>query len=217
MCRVDLHTHSLASPDGGLRLSDYRRMLDEKKLVCIAITDHDTIEFAKQAHAALGGQIIVGEEITTTDGEVIGLYLQHPIISGKSLRETIAAIKRQHGLVYVPHPFETRRKGLSARSLKGIVADIDIIETCNGRAVFQNRSKEAYAWAAEHGLPGAASSDAHGPGGWGKTYSVLDHMPTRDTLAGLLHSAQYKNSSPGVRGVLYPKYNRLRKRRTLNA
>jgi len=217
MCRVDLHTHSLASPDGGLSLADYRHMIDEKGLVCIAITDHDTIEFAKQAQLALGDQIIVGEEITATEGEIIGLYLRSPIASGRSLRETVAAIKQQHGLVYVPHPFETRRKGLSARSLETIIADIAIVETSNGRAVFQNRSKEAYAWAAEHGLPGAASSDAHGPSGWGKTYSVLDHVPSRDTLAGLLHSAQYKIGSPGVRGVLYPKYNRLRRWRTIDA
>ncbi|HSX00225.1 MAG TPA: PHP-associated domain-containing protein [Patescibacteria group bacterium] len=190
----------------------YQRMLDDHNLACIAVTDHNTIAFAQELHMQLGDRIIVGEEITTSAGEIIGLYLKHPIDKGLSLQEAVRAIKEQKGLLYIPHPFEIRRSGVSVRALATILADIDIVETCNGRAVFQNRTKEAYAWAAEHDLPGAASSDAHGPSGWGKTYSVLSEMPTRATLVNLLRGAQYKSGLPGVRGILYPKYHRMRKR-----
>lgn len=213
MCNVDLHTHSVASPDGGLSAADYRRMLARRNgLMCIAITDHNTIAFAQKLQAELGEQIIVGEEINTTEGEIVGLYLKKRVPSGLSLTETVRCITRQGGLVYVPHPFETRRHGLPAAALATIVDDIAIVEVCNGRAIFQNRSKAAYAWAAAHDLPGAASSDAHGRHGWGKTYSIVAEPPTRGTIVSLLRNAHYQSGSPGVRGVLYPKFHRLRKR-----
>jgi Predicted metal-dependent phosphoesterases (PHP family) len=74
MYKVDLHTHSIASPDGSLNEDNYRKMLETGRLDCIAVTDHNTIAFAKELHANLGDRIIVGEEITTLDGEIIGLF-----------------------------------------------------------------------------------------------------------------------------------------------
>jgi len=212
MCKVDLHTHSIASPDGGLTAEAYKRMLASGRLHCVAVTDHNTIAFAKKLRAELGEGIIVGEEITTLEGEIIGLYLERRIAPGKSLGETVQLIKEQGGLVYVPHPFETGRKGLSATALAAIRADIDIIETRNGRAMLQQCSRTAHAWAAEHDIPGAASSDAHGERGWGHTYSGLSQLPTRDTLADLLRNAHFEGGLPSLQGMLYPAWNRLRKR-----
>lgn len=213
MVKVDLHTHSIASPDGSLGEEDYRRMLDSGKLDCIAITDHNTISFAQEMNDKIGHQIIVGEEITTRDGEIIGLYLQSPVRPGMTAAETVAEIKRQGGLVYIPHPFETVRKGIKQTVLDEISIGVDIIEVRNGRAVFQNTSKPAEAWAAEHKRAGAASSDSHGWHGWGRTYSQLETAPTRATIVELLHKATYKHRLPGIRGVLYPKFNRIRRRR----
>lgn len=212
MYRVDLHTHSLASPDGALTAAHYRRMLDENRLYCIAITDHNTTDFALELHAELGDRIIVGEEITTLEGEIIGLYLRRTIPAGLSLGETVQAIKQQHGLVYVPHPFETVRKGLSLAALDTIADDVDIVEIRNGRALVQNRAAQAEEWASEHDVPGAASSDSHGWHGWGRTYSLVANKPTRLALASLLDTARHHRRLPGVRGVLYPKMNRLLKR-----
>lgn len=212
MYRVDLHTHSLASPDGALNAAHYRRMLDENGLHYIAVTDHNTTDFAARLHAELGDRIIIGEEITTLDGEIIGLYLRRTIPAGLSLSETVQAIKQQHGLVYVPHPFETVRKGLSLAALDTIADDVDIIEIRNGRALVQNRAAQAEEWANEHGVPGAAGSDSHGWHGWGRTYSTVAGEPTRLALATLLDAAKHHRRLPGVRGVLYPKVNRLLKR-----
>lgn len=209
--KVDLHTHSRASPDGSLTAIQYRRMLESGGLDYIAITDHDTIEFAQKLKAELGGRIIVGEEITASEGEIIGLYLTRRIPAGLSAAETVERICGQGGLVYVPHPFETVRKGLSAAVLHGLAAQVSIVETRNGRSL-QNRGQQATAWAAAHSLPGAASSDAHGWHGWGKTYSLLSAPPTVDSLAILLGSADYHVGSPGILGRLYPKFNRLRKK-----
>jgi predicted metal-dependent phosphoesterase TrpH len=212
MYKVDLHTHSVASPDGALTLEHYRRALAEKRLDYIAITDHNRIDFALQVQAVLGSQIIVGEEITAQEGEVIGLFLAQAVPAGLPLAQTVQQIIAQGGLVYIPHPFETVRKGLPVAALDTIADYIAIIETHNGRAIFQNKSNQAEAWARAHAKPGAASSDAHGWYGWGKTYSILERVPTRDTLPPSLAAARYAVGSPGLRGVAYPKFNRLRRK-----
>lgn len=211
--KVDFHTHSIASPDGALTEAHYQKML-QTGLDCIAITDHNTTVFAQKLHKKLGDQIIVGEEITTTQGEIIGLYLTNDVSAGLTALETVKAIKKQNGLVYIPHPFETVRKGIPQEVLDEIADFVDIVETNNGRAVFQNKSNPAKAWATRHKVAAAASSDAHGWHGWGNTYTVLHEMPTRATLLKLLVTAGRQVGSPGVRGVLYPKVNRLRKRFT---
>jgi predicted metal-dependent phosphoesterase TrpH len=211
--KIDLHTHSIASPDGSLNEADYRKMLDSGRLDYIAVTDHNTVSFALELRQKLGERIIVGEEITTLDGEIIGLYLKKAVKPGMSVAGTAAAIKKQGGLVYIPHPFETMRKGIMPDALDSIAKDVDIVETRNGRAVFQNKSKQAETWASARKLPGAASSDAHGWHGWGRTYSMLPAAPTRTTLVKLLAKATYKAGRPGLRGVLYPKLNRIRRKR----
>ncbi|HUC89730.1 MAG TPA: PHP domain-containing protein [Patescibacteria group bacterium] len=211
MYKADFHTHSIASPDGSLTLGHYRRILDSGTLDYAAVTDHNTISFAQKAQAVLGDKIIVGEEITTTDGEIIGLFLHKVVPAGLSLGEAIDRIKQQGGLVYVPHPFETVRSGLAEDALEPLSSQLDIVEVNNGRAVFQNRSAQAKAWAGKHSLPGASSSDSHGWHGWGKTYTEIAQAPDVKTLAKTLKTAKYVVQSPGLRGILYPKYNRLRK------
>lgn len=212
MYKIDLHTHSYGSPDGGLRLRHYQRVLDDGLLDFIAVTDHNRIDIAQEIQAALGRQIIVGEEITTTAGEIIGLYLKQAIPAGLTPQETIARIKAQKGLVYIPHPFETVRKGIPEPVLKKIAKDVDILEVHNGRAVFQNHSNRANRWVKDNNRVGASSSDAHGFRGWGKTYSCIEGKPTRENLVTLLSEASYAVHAPGVIGLLYPKLNRAKSR-----
>lgn len=211
ICKVDLHTHSVASPDGGLRLSDYASMLADGSLDYIAITDHDRIDFAQEAREKLGDSIIVGQEIKTVEGELIGLFLKETVPAGKTALETAELIHAQGGLVYVPHPFETVRSGMSDAGLYKIAQHIDIVEIYNGRAMFQNRSHQAMQWAEQYKKPGASSSDAHGLSGWGRTYSEISTPPTAKTLAKALHRARYNKELVGLMGSMYPKLNRIRK------
>lgn len=210
MPRVDLHTHSVASPDGGLSAAHYKRMLKGGKLDVIAITDHNRIDFAKKMHDELGDSIIVGEEITTTEGDIIGLYLSKAIPAGLSVQESAKRVRQQGGLVYIPHPFETARKGISLETLDQIAAEVNIIETYNGRTL-QNRGEKAKLWATAHSIPWASSSDAHGWRGWGNTASSMGELPTKERLAGLLNKAAHDTTSTGFIGRIYPKLNRLRK------
>jgi predicted metal-dependent phosphoesterase TrpH len=212
MYRIDLHTHSVASPDGGLRPDDYAAALEQGDLHVIAVTDHNRIDWAQRLQKKLGNRIIVGEEISCVEGEIIGLYLKELVKPGLTAVEAAKAVRRQGGLVYVPHPFETVRSGIDEATLKAIAPHVDIIETHNGRAVFQDRSRLARHYRVQFGWAGAASSDAHSRHGWGRTYSLVEELPTRQTLLDLLQAAQMTRRAPGVRGILAPKINRLRKK-----
>lgn len=212
--RIDLHTHSYGSPDGRMRAADYKKMLLSGKLDYIAITDHDTVEAAvaiKERLGDLGERIIVGQEITTANGEIIGLFLKHLVEPGQSIRKTTEAIHEQGGLVYVPHPFETVRKGVSLEALDSVSKQVDIVEVWNGRAVFQNKSHLARRWAKKHHVVGACSSDAHGKRGWGRTYTLVNRRPKPHNLVDLLSSARLKRKNVHI-GIVYPKLNRVYKK-----
>ena len=211
MIKIDLHTHSAASSDGGISLDSYKKIIKNKELDYIAITDHNRIDFAQEAKEILGENIIVGEEIMTQSGEIIGLYLKELIPKNLPLIETIELIKSQNGLVYIPHPMEKVRKGISKIDLEKIVNNIDIIEVINGRAFLGKKTSIAGEFAHQHLLTGCASSDSHGKNDWGRTYSVLKQKPTRDTLVKLLSNNDFYYKKPTIRAILYPKYNKLKK------
>jgi predicted metal-dependent phosphoesterase TrpH len=209
MLKIDLHTHSVASVDGGISAQQYRHLLDEERLNFVAVTDHNRIDFGLELHQELGDKIIVGEEIMTTAGEIVGLFLTSPVAAGLSPLDTVHAIHSQGGLVYLPHPFETVRHGLQADVLETLADYIDIVEAHNGRAFLQNRSSQALAWAKQHDKPVAASSDAHMWRGVGHTYTVIDQPPSAKDLAKTLRQASLITGRPPVISLLYPKLNRL--------
>lgn len=210
MFKVDLHTHSSASPDGGITAEQYRQLFADGTLDCIAITDHNTIDLALQMHQELDDKIIVGEEIDTQQGEIIGLFLSKAVPKGLDLTEVIHQIKAQGGLVYLPHPFETIRKGIQKHDLENVVDQIDIVEVYNGRAVAQNKGPEAAVWARLNQKPSAASSDAHGFKGVGTTFTTVEAIPSAKSLVGLLEKAPLTMERPPIHSLLYPKLHRLR-------
>lgn len=212
MFRIDLHTHSIGSPDGGVTPEEYAHLLESGTLDCIAITDHNTVEVAQAVFHKYPEKIIVGEEIDTSEGEIIGLYLTQRVVPHQSPQATITAIRSQGGLVYIPHPFETVRSGLTAGALETIQNHVDIVEVHNGRAVFQNRGPQAATWARLHGKPAVASSDAHGKKGLATTYTIVNELPSKENLLELLVHARCIINRPPLYSLLYPKYNRFRKR-----
>jgi predicted metal-dependent phosphoesterase TrpH len=212
MIKIDLHTHSYASKDGGISKNQYVNLINNKTLGYIAVTDHDTIDAALELHKILGDHIIIGEEITTKEGEIIGLYLKNVVEPHMSARDTALAITQQGGLVYIPHPFETVRKGLQKQTMDDIADLINIVEVYNGRAAFQNKAPEALTWARLHKKSIAASSDAHGHKGISRTYSTVSKKPTPASLCNLLNSAHFSTKKPPATSLLYPKINRLKKR-----
>ena len=211
MYKIDLHTHSTASYDGGINSSQYQHILDSKKLDFIAITDHNKIEQAVQIQQKLGNKVIVGEEIKTTEGEIIGLFLTKKVQANLSALQTVKAIKEQGGLVYIPHPFETIRSGITPNTLEKIFKFIDIIEAYNGRAIFQNKSSQALEFAKKYKLASSASSDAHGIKGLAHTYTLINKIPTLKNLASQLSEGQMVFKKPPLTSLLNPKANRIKK------
>lgn len=212
MYKVDLHTHSTASPDGGITFEQYEKLFEDGLLDYVAVTDHNSIALAFELHQQFPDKVIVGEEIMSTQGELIGLFLTSVIPAEKSAYETAKAIKAQGGLVYIPHPFETVRHGISKEVLDSIADEVDIIEVQNGRAVFQNEGPAATTWAKLNRVVMAASSDAHGYKGLGTTYTTLSEAPTVRNLVKLLERARLTAGMPPLRSLLYPKLHRLMKR-----
>lgn len=211
MYKIDLHTHSTASRDGGITADQYRLMIEQKTLDYIAVTDHNRIHMAQELQKTLGDHIIVGEEINTQEGEIIGLFLSKAVPRDLPAREAAKAIKAQGGLVYIPHPFETVRRGIPQTTLDELMDVIDIIEVYNGRAVFQNKGPQATTAARLNNKPGAASSDAHGLKGLACAYSEIKDKPTAKNLPELLHTAHLTMRHPPLQTLLYPKVNRIRK------
>lgn len=212
MFKIDLHTHSSSSKDGGITLNQYEDALSTGLIDCVAVTDHNRIDFAKKLNEALGDKVIVGEEIMTSSGEIIGLYLEEKIPAKLTPVDTIRLIKEQGGLVYIPHPLESFRSGLQINVLEELIDYIDIVEIGNGRALQMSKYSQILVWSNLNHIAGAASSDAHGKVGFGRTYTLIPELPTKQTLAELLKKGTPIIQRPKLRSLLYPKYNRLKNR-----
>jgi hypothetical protein len=166
---VDLHMHTDHSGDCATPVEVLLAEARTRGLGAIAVTDHNEISGALEARAKADGvKVIVGEEVKTADqGEVIGLFIEEKIERGMSLQETIAEIKRQGGLVYVPHPFDRLHSVPDYEHLLGVLSDVDAIEVFNPRVAITEFNDEAVRFAAKYRIPAGAGSDAHVPQGLG--------------------------------------------------
>lgn len=168
---ADLHTHSSASFDSLLDPLSLVARAARLGLTHVAITDHERIDGALRARDAApdGVLVIVGQEVRTTDGDLIGLFLERAVPPGATAADTAAAIHEQGGLVGLPHPFDrfrasggerAVRTGADPSALEELAGLIDYVEVHNARA-YGDANERAAGFARLHGLPGAASSDAH--------------------------------------------------------
>ena len=184
--RVDCHLHTDASGDSVLTVAELAERARQAGLDAVFITDHNVTHAAAAAAAErdLGVRVIVGEEVRTPEGDMIGLFLTERIPYVLPLAEVVGRIRDQGGLVYVPHPFDLARSSLG-RVLPGLCAagDVDVIEVFNAKIADQALNERAAALAREFALPGGAGSDAHDAPGVGAAY--LD-MPDFDGPASFL-------------------------------
>jgi hypothetical protein len=136
----------------------------------VAVTEHNNIAGALAVEKIAPFTVIIGEEARTTEGEIIGLFLHEQIPGGLSPEETVKRIKDQGGLVVVPHPFDGFRGHLREEALQRILPQVDAIEVFNARITYRRDNERAARFAAEHGLPASAGSDAHSAWETGRTY-----------------------------------------------
>ena len=166
---VDLHMHTDHSYDCATPVEVLLAEAKARGLGAIAVTDHNEVSGALEAAGkAHGIKVIVGEEVKTAEqGEVIGLFIKEKIAKGMTLEQTIAEIKRQGGLVYVPHPFDRMHSVPDYEHLLTVLDDIDALEVFNPRIAIPEFNEEAFRFAAKYRMTAGAGSDAHVPQGLG--------------------------------------------------
>jgi predicted metal-dependent phosphoesterase TrpH len=204
--RVDCHLHTVASGDSVLTIEQLADRAKYAGLDVVCVTDHNVTQAAVDAASRdLGVRVIVGEEVRTPYGDVIGLFLTERIPYVLPLEEVIARIRAQDGLVYIPHPFDPIRSSLG-RMLPALCAEgaVDIIEVFNAKISDPALNGRAVALARAYGLPGGAGSDAHDAAGVGAAY--LD-MPDFDAPAGFLAALPHAQLSGEFRDHA-PRYPR---------
>jgi glycosyltransferase involved in cell wall biosynthesis len=174
---ADFHVHSHHSKDCVMPVADILERAREVGLDVIAVTDHDSAEGGLEARELAdryGIRVIVGEEVKTSEGELVGLFLEHTIPGGMSFSQTIAAIRDQGGIVYVPHPFDRLHTIPAPAVLRANVGQIDVVEVFNSRLAFPGFNELAGRFAQRYRLPAAAGSDAHVLPGIGTALCGMD-------------------------------------------
>ena len=173
--RMDLHSHTMWSGDSTTTPDEVEQAVRESGLDVLCITDHHAVRGADELSERLECRVVVGEEMRTHAGEIIGLFLTERIPFGLSVRDTAMAIRDQGGIVYIPHPFDPMRRNISRAALDDLVEAglVDALEVFNAKTSLAHLNDEAATYAAAHGLAAGAGSDAHVPDALGAAYVDL--------------------------------------------
>lgn len=210
---VELHSHTYHSTDS---LLSPERLLDicvRKGIDRIAITDHNTTAGAFQAAVLDPERVIIGEEIKTTKGELLGYFLQEEIPPGLTPEETISRLRDQGAFISVSHPFDHTRSGSWAEEdLHRILPHVDAIETYNARTWSDHPNRVALEFALKAGILQTAGSDSHAPSEVGQTVIKMPIFHDVETFRTALTAAEIlgRRSCPLVH--LYSRYATWRKR-----
>jgi predicted metal-dependent phosphoesterase TrpH len=179
----------------------------------VCATDHNTIEGAlRLRELADGFRVVVGEEISTRDGEIIGLFLERQIERGLSAMETVERIHEQGGIVSVPHPFSHNRLNhIRREALERIAPTIDCLEVFNAREVFATDNRRAAAFALDRAIPGAVGSDAHRPWELGRAWLEVDRFEGREDFMAAVRTGTVHGRLAGSAIHLLTRYDKLLK------
>jgi predicted metal-dependent phosphoesterase TrpH len=184
--RIDLHCHTCYSRDSLTTYDELLEGMDRRGLDKVAITDHNILAGALEFHARAPDRFLVGEEIKTTQGELLALFLGEEIPPGLSPQEAIAEVHAQGGLVGASHPLDRlRAEALGRKALEAIHEQLDFLEVFNARISFARDNRLARELAVRWGLPGSVGSDAHTPFEVGRAYIEI---PPFDDPASFLDS-----------------------------
>ncbi len=201
MLKADFHIHTAYSMDCNMSLEEIIERCLETEINCVAIADHGTVEGALKMQSLAPFPVIVAEEILTSSGEIMGMFLKEGIPGGLSIKQTISLIKAQGALVCLPHPFDPFRGiRLNNEGFEELAEQIDIIEVFNARGPLFGPANKAEAFAMKYNLPGTAGSDAHSVQEIGRTYVEMPEFDGKDDFLQALRQGKISKhkSSPLV-------------------
>jgi predicted metal-dependent phosphoesterase TrpH len=204
--RVDCHLHTVHSGDAVTTVERLAARVREERLDVVCVTDHHTFAGAHEALAGeIGARVVVGEEIRTHAGEIIGLFLTERVPYVLPLEEAAGRVRAQGGLVYAPHPFDASRTSLGAEGLERLCAlgALDVVEVFNAKVAEEEDNRRARRFADGHGLPGAAGSDAHDPHGIGAAYVEMPDFDGPGEFLTSLTDARITGEFRAHTGALY--------------
>ncbi|MBI4719321.1 MAG: PHP domain-containing protein [Planctomycetes bacterium] len=195
-----IHVHTDYSFDSDISLPVLAAFLHDRGFGCIAVTDHDTIEGARRLRGMTDIQVIIGEEVSTREGHLIGLFLKEPVRPGLSAADTARAIREQGGLVLLPHPFvKAFGCGLGDRVWR-LLHLIDAVEVNNAQSFFPGPDRQARQLARETGLPAFVGADSHMRRSIAPCYQW---MPAWDDPASFLAALRNAELVRGRHGIPY--------------
>lgn len=214
MVRYDLHLHTFRSSDSLTSYDAIIQRVQARGLTGIAVTDHNTMRGAFELAKIAPFPVILGEEIRTREGEIIGYFMQEEIPRGLGLEESIRLVHEQGGVVSVPHPVDTRRRrsALGETVLRRIIDQVEMIEGQNGRALLPGDNVRARQLAAEFGKPMTAGSDAHAPFEIGRCYVELEPFSTPQEFVTNMRQARLNGSNGRPYLSLFSTFAKLAKR-----
>lgn len=200
---VDLHSHTLWSKDCLTQFETIIHLCRQRGIDRIAITDHNTAQGALAMQRIAPDLVIVGEEIMTTQGEILAYFVQESVPAGLTPLETIRRLRDQGAVISVSHPFDRLRKGAwHEDELLEFIDQVDAVEVFNARCLFAEDNARALAFAQAHNLPGTAGSDAHSRPEYGQAALRLEPFHDAESFRAALRSAEVigKLSPPYVHG-----------------
>jgi len=170
--RVDCHLHTAASGDAVTTVEEVADRARQHEIDVVCITDHNVTSAAvAAAERDIGVRVVIGEEIRTPEGDVIGLFLAERIPYVLPLAQVVSLVRGQGGLVYLPHPFDPGRSSLGSAAERLCAAGLaDVVEVFNAKIEDPALNRQAAELAARYGIPGGSGSDAHDPDGIGAAY-----------------------------------------------
>jgi len=215
MLKVEFHCHTRYSKDSLVELADLLHVCKRKGIHKLVVTDHNTIAGALKARELAPDQFIIGEEMMTLQGELLGIFIKEEIPIGLSAKAAIELLRSQGAFISVSHPFDTLRQGhWHPDDLISIIPDIDAIEMFNSRCLLPRFNLQSITFAHQHHLLGTVGSDAHSLVEVGVATLTLPDFEDADSLKHSLSFAEphIHMSPPWVH--LYSRYASWSKRKT---
>ena len=197
--RAEFHCHTVCSIDSSNKLKPLLETARQRGIDKLAITDHNTIRCALKAKELAPELVVVGEEVLTDKGELLGYFVKEEIPKHTPYMETIQRLKEQGAFISIPHPFDLRRHGWPLEDLLALLPYVDALEVFNARCLRKGINEQAFTFAQEQGMSMLAGSDAHSLVELGLASVELPDFNSADELRAAVLSAQLSGRLLSVR------------------